>query len=66
MTSAEYAEQIRRVQWEHLDGRITFRNRCQREDRLWDRAFAQGGRELVQQVEREMSAQTQAGKTETA
>jgi len=60
MNAEQFARQIRQARWDHFDGRIDYQTRCEREDRLWDRAYEAGGAAMVQDVER---ALTTAGAT---
>lgn len=53
----QYADRIRRVQWEHFDGRISVEEREQRIERIWDRVYDHGGRAFVSEVEQALEAQ---------
>ena len=51
MTAEQYALWIRQLRWDEWEGHITHAEKVRREDRLWDRIYDEGGRELVHQVE---------------
>lgn len=54
MTATDYVTLIRRVQFEHFEGRISMFQRDRQLDRIWDRAELDG---CVDQVNRMLAAQ---------